>query len=297
MASPSTLDELMERVGGGDRLSPNEIAAVTDAPDILPLGMLADALRRRLRGTRVTYIRVAGCALDRSFTESVSPAAQEIRITGAPPTLDVAVTAVRSAKAVAGDRVVSGFSWSDIDRVASASRTGVARALETLRAAGLDGIAELPMDALPDAVIGIVADAGFRRLRLTIAHAPAADRRRLVERASALQDEYGCIQVLNPLPTVLHPFRPTTGYEDVKAVAMARLAAPNIPTIQVDWSRYGPKLAQVALTFGADDLDGVTSTDEAPDGRRRAPIEELRRNIETAGFTPAERDGRFNLLA
>ena len=75
---------------------------------------------------------------------------------------------------------------------------------------------------------------------------------------------------------------------------MARLAAPNIPTIQVDWSRYGPKLAQVALTFGADDLDGVTAADEAPDGRRRAPLEEVRRNIEAAGFSPAERDGRFN---
>ena len=150
------------------------------------------------------------------------------------------------------------------------------------------------MDALPDAVIAILADAGFRRLRLTIENAPAADRRPLFERASALQDKYGCIQALSPLPTVLHAFRPTTGYEDVKAVAVARLTAPNIPTIQVDWSRYGPKLAQVALTFGADDLDAVTASDEAPDGPRRAPIEEVRRNIEAAGFTPAERDGRFN---
>jgi 2-iminoacetate synthase ThiH len=77
---------------------------------------------------------------------------------------------------------------------------------------------------------------------------------------------------------------------------MARLAAPNIPSIQVDWQLYGPKLAQVALTFGADDLDNVTASDEAPDGRRRAPLEEVRRNIEAAGFQPAERDGRFNVL-
>jgi primosomal protein N' len=170
-------------------------------------------------------------------------------------------------------------------------------ALEALRDAGLEAIAELPMDTLSDAAVGILKDAGFRRLRLTIENAPAADRRSLIERASALQDTYACIQAVNPLPTVLHAFRPTTGYEDVKAVAIARLAAPNIPTIQVDWSRYGPKLAQVALTFGADDLDAVTASDEAPDGRRRAPIEEVRRNIEAAGFTPAERDGRFAVLA
>jgi aminodeoxyfutalosine synthase len=297
MTTPSGLDLLLERISAGDRLSASEITAVVDAPDILPLGMLADALRRRLRGTRVTYIRVAGRTLDQSWTGELPPAAREVRITGAPATLDAALAAVRSAKAAAGDRVVSGFSWSGIDRVASASGIGVSRALEILRTAGLDAIAELPMDGLPDAVIGILADAGFRRLRLTIENASAAARRRVIERASALQDEYDCIQSVNPLPTVLHPFRPTTGYEDVKSVAMARLVAPNIPTIQVDWSRYGPKLAQVALTFGADDLDSVTPTDEAPDGRRRAPIEELRRNIETAGFTPAERDGRFNLLA
>jgi len=293
MTASSAFDTLLARVTAGDHLSADEVAALSDAPDILPLGMLADALRRRLRGTQVTYLRVASCAFDQSFAEAVPPAAREVRITGAPSTLDVAVTAVRSAKAVAGDRTVSGFTWSDIDRVASLQGTGMSRALEELRAAGLDAFAELPLDALPDAVVASLANAGFQQLRLTVENAPASERRALVQRASALQGRYGCVQALNPLPTALQAFRPTTGYDDVKAVAMARLAAPNIPTIQVDWSRYGPKLAQVALTFGADDLDAVTASDDAPDGRRRAPIEEVRRNIEAAGFTPAERDGRF----
>lgn len=293
MTGSSTIDALLDRMNRGDRLSIDEISALTEAPDILPLGMLADAVRRRVRGTKVTYLRVAVCRVDQSFTDAVPPAAREIRITGAPATLEVAVTAVRSAKAVAGDRAVSGFAWSDIERVAAAAETRISKALEALRSAGLDAVAELPIDALPDAVVGILTDAGFRRLRLTIENAPAADRRRLMQRAAALQDRYGSIQTLNPLPMVLQPFKPTTGYEDVKTVAMARLAAPNIPSIQVDWSRYGPKLAQVALTFGADDLDNVTAADDAPDGRRRAPVEEVRRNIEAAGFTPAERDGRF----
>jgi aminodeoxyfutalosine synthase len=90
--------------------------------------------------------------------------------------------------------------------------------------------------------------------------------------------------------------RPTTGYDDVKSVAIARLAAPNIPTVQIDWLRYGPKLAQVALTFGADDVDNVSASDEAPDGRRRAPLEDVRRTITAAGLEPAERDGRFALI-
>jgi 2-iminoacetate synthase ThiH len=80
-------------------------------------------------------------------------------------------------------------------------------------------------------------------------------------------------------------------------VAIGRLAAPNIPTIQVEWRRYGPKLAQVALTFGADDIDGISASDEAPEGRRRAPLEEITRNIEAAGFEAVERTGRFTVLS
>jgi len=171
--------------------------------------------------------------------------------------------------------------------------------LERLRSAGLDALAELPLDGLDDAaaVIETIVTAGYRQLRLTIDKAPADARAKLFVVAAVLQEKFPAIRSINPLPMVLDAMRPTTGYDDVKSVAMARLAAPNIPTIQVDWLRYGPKLAQVALTFGADDIDNVTASDEAPDGRRRAPLEDVRRNIEAAGLEPAERDGRFELIA
>ncbi|MBI2829065.1 MAG: hypothetical protein HYX77_07330, partial [Acidobacteria bacterium] len=198
---------------------------------------------------------------------------------------------------------------------------------ETLRGAGLDAIADVPLDAVADAarVVESLVGAGFRQLRLTIENARAPERTALFAHAAALQEQHRCIQAINPLPALaaprragpgspsgtparwggdvrggdpaLHAFPPTTGYDDVKAVAIARLAALNIPTVQVDWFRYGPKLAQVALTFGADDLDAVAAADDAPEGRRRAPLEEVRRNIEAAGFSAAERDGRFHLVA
>ena len=69
-----------------------------------------------------------------------------------------------------------------------------------------------------------------------------------------------------------------------------------MPSIQVDWSLYGPKLAQVALTVGADDVDAVSPLDDLSEGRRRAPLEEIRRNIRAAGLEPVERDGRFDLI-
>jgi aminodeoxyfutalosine synthase len=88
----------------------------------------------------------------------------------------------------------------------------------------------------------------------------------------------------------------STGYEDVRQVALARLLADNIPSIQVDWSLYGPKLAQVALTVGADDVDGVSAADDEPEGRRRAPLEEIRRNIQAAALVAVERDGAYRRI-
>ena len=299
MTTSATFDRLLERVTAGECLAAPEIGELAAAPDILPLGMLADVVRRRAHGARVTYLRVASCAFDQPVVHAIPPAAREVRIVGTPASLGVATTAVENAKAAAGDRPVSGFSWGDVDRAAAVAGMPVSRALEILRSAGLEALVDVPLDAIADAarVVDCLMGAGFRRLRFTIEKAPAAERRALIERASALQHQYGSIQAVNPLPTVLDTFRPTTGYDDVKAVAIARLAAPNIPTIQVDWFRYGPKLAQVALTFGADDLDSVSADDDAPEGRRRSPLEEVRRNVEAAGLLPAERDGRFDVVA
>jgi aminodeoxyfutalosine synthase len=245
---------------------------------------------------RVTFVRVSHCALDQSFSDQVEPAAREIRITGSPESLAVAIAAIHAARALAGDRVVAGCSWNDVARLA-AVEGGAEPVLQALRGAGLDALAELPLDAMPESgeAIEQLRSAGFDELRLTIDKAALAERTALLLRAAEWQRRHGGIRSLNPLPMVLNTFRPTTGYEDVKMVALARLAAPAIPSIQVDWLRYGPKLAQVALTFGADDLDAVSASDAAPDGRRRAPLEDIRRNVEAAGFIAIERDGRFNV--
>jgi aminodeoxyfutalosine synthase len=298
MTTAFTFDRLLERVGAGERLSADELAHLAAAPDVISIGMLADTVRRRVHGSRVTYLRVAVRPFDGPPTDVVPPGAREVRITGAPPTLAGALAAVERAKAVAGERPVSALAWPDVVRLADGAGVSAARVLADLRGAGLEGLAEIPLDLVDDedAAVEALAEAGFDRLRLTIARAPAEERMAGMLRAAALQERFGGIQAINPLPTVPDAFRPTTGYEDVKAVAIARLAAPNVPTIQVDWQRYGPKLAQVALTFGADDLDNVTASDEAPDGRRRAPLEELRRNIEAAGFSAVERDGRFHVV-
>lgn len=296
MSTVTAFDVYVDRINRGEPLSADEIRELAVTPDILSLGMLADTVRRRLHETRATFLRVADVAFDNQAMLGQSPAAREIRLTGSPSTLAAAVAAVEAARAVAGDRKVAGFSWADIARWSAGASTG--QVLARLRQAGLDAIVDLPLDVIDDPRYAVesLKDAGFLQLRLTISKAPADARTPLLIRAAQLQDSSGAIHALNPLPLSLSTFRPTTGYEDVKMVALARLAAPNVPSIQVDWQRYGPKLAQVALTFGADDIDGVSASDEAPEGRRRAPRAEIERNIEAAGLLPVERDGWFNLL-
>ncbi len=281
------------RLAAGERLTPGDIVELSSTNDILAVGMLADEVRRRSHGMRVTFARVACCAFDQPLTEVLPPAAREVRLTGAPPSLEIAVTAVQSARAVAGDRPVSGFSI--VDLLALANGESLEQVLRRLREAGLEMLAEVPVDKLdaPRAALDALAGAGYGRVRLTMSRPASGERVNALLRAAELCERCSNVQAISPLPMSLGAFRPTTGYEDVKAVALARLAAPAGTHIQVDWQRYGPKLAQVALTFGADDLDNVSASDDAPDGRRRAPLEELRRNVEVAGFTPVERDGRW----
>lgn len=295
MSTVTTFDLYMDRINSGNRLSPEEIRDLATTPDILSLGMLADSVRRGIHGARATFLRVAEVPFD-AVALSIPPAAREVRLTGAPADVDTAVSSIERTKRAAGDRVLSGFSWADVVRWSTGG--SVDRSLTRLKQAGLDAIADLPLDAIdePAAAVKSLKNAGFQQLRLTVSKAPADARPDLLLLASELQSAHGNIQSLDPLPLSLSAFRPTTGYEDVKMVALARLAAPNIPSIQVDWRRYGPKLAQVALTFGADDIDGISPSDDAPEGRRRAARIEIERNIQVAGFSPVERDGRFNPL-
>ena len=112
---------------------------------------------------------------------------------------------------------------------------------------------------------------------------------------AAHQRRVPSLRAFAPLARKIDQTQPTTGYADVKRVALSRVLVQNVSTIQVDWELYGPKLAQVALTFGADDLDSVSPVDDESQGHRRSPIEEIRRGIRAAGFEPAERNARFQL--
>jgi len=91
----------------------------------------------------------------------------------------------------------------------------------------------------------------------------------------------------------------TTGFDDLKSVAVARLMLDNFDHIKAYWIMMGPKLAQVALRFGADDLDGTVEEEriyhmaggQSPQALNRVEIENL---IRQAGRIPVERDSLYN---
>jgi aminodeoxyfutalosine synthase len=116
----------------------------------------------------------------------------------------------------------------------------------------------------------------------------------------ALQDETHGFQTFIPLAfhpdhTPLEHLPKTTGLTDIRQIAVSRLLLDNFPHIKAYWQMMTAKIAQIALRFGADDIDGTVIEEKiyhdagatTPQGMRR---QELMRLITEAGRVPVERD-------
>lgn len=275
-----------------------DITALAASHDIITLGMQADDARRQRHGSRTTFVRVADVPAEAGAPIEVPPAAGEVRIVGVPASRADAVGRVALVRAAAGAVPLSAFSLDDLERLSVREGLTLRALLEDLCAAGLELVADAPFDRLEDPrrAIEEVNIAGLSVARLTLGQVGPGDPLDLLRQVVSLQRDVAVLRSFAPLPRRTNPAAPTTGYDDVKRVALARLVVDNIPSIQVDWALYGPKLAQVALTMGADDVDGV-SAEDGGEGRRRAPLEEIRRNIRAAGQEPVERNGRYEIAA
>jgi aminodeoxyfutalosine synthase len=276
-----------------------DLTQLAASHDIITIGMAADEIRRQRHGTRTTFVRVADVPADPAAPIACPPAAGEIRITGAPASRQAAVERVRAVVAAAAGRPVSAYALPDLEATAAKDGVTLRALLEELRSAGLELVAEAPFDLLGNARRSIeeVNIAGLTLARVTLSQTPSTDPMALFSAVADVQRAVAVIRAFAPLARKINPAAPTTGFDDVKRVALARIACENVPSIQVDWSRYGPKLAQVALTVGADDVDAVSPSDDDAQGKRRAPLEEIRRNIRAAGQDPVERNGRFDIVS
>lgn len=116
----------------------------------------------------------------------------------------------------------------------------------------------------------------------------------------------GRFQAFIPLPfhpegTALSDLPGPTAYDDLKTMAVARLVLDNVEHIKAFWIMLTPDLAQVALRFGADDIDGTVVREEithaagARTPEALAP-DQLRYLIHAAGCEPLERDTRYRRI-
>ena len=119
-----------------------------------------------------------------------------------------------------------------------------------------------------------------------------------------LQDETRGFQTFIPLAfhpanTAMEHIGTTTGFADIREIAVSRLMLDNIPHIKAYWVMMTPQIAQIALRFGADDLDGTVVEEKiyrdaggATSGSLRRG--ELLRLIREAGREPVERDTLYH---
>jgi len=118
-----------------------------------------------------------------------------------------------------------------------------------------------------------------------------------------LQDQTQGFQTFIPL--AFHPantelgklveWDETSGFMDLKNIAVPRLMLDNFPHIKAYWIMMTPRIAQIALRFGADDIDGTVAEEKIyHDAGAKTPQvmtrQEIIRLIKEAGFEPFERD-------
>jgi aminodeoxyfutalosine synthase len=127
-----------------------------------------------------------------------------------------------------------------------------------------------------------------------------------MEKLRALQDETGGFQAFIPL--AFHPdgngmknLPAPTAVDDLRTIAVSRLFLDNFEHIKSYWVSSTPDVAQIALRFGADDMDGTivhetiykAAGTTSPDGLK---YDDLVRLIREAGRIPIERDTLYNVL-
>ncbi|MFL5535305.1 MAG: aminofutalosine synthase MqnE [Gemmatimonadales bacterium] len=127
----------------------------------------------------------------------------------------------------------------------------------------------------------------------------------------SLQDDTGGF--LTYIPLAYHPDHnelgeemgrvgtATTGYEDLKNIAVARLLLDNIPHVKTHWPMVTPFVSQIALSFGCDDVEGTVVFERIyhEAGAHTAmhlPYMDLVRLIRGAGKVPVERDSLYQTV-
>lgn len=214
---------------------------------------------------------------------------------------------------------VKAFTMVEVAFFAKRAKLTISECLEKMKEAGVDSMPGGGAEIFSERVRSIICDhkidggqwidvareahrAGFKsNATMLYGHIEnEEDRADHLLRIRDLQDETGGFMTFIPLAfhpanTPLAHLSTTTGMGDLKNIAVARLVLDNVPHIKAYWQMMTPKIAQIALRFGADDIDGTVVEEKiyhdagatTPQGMTR---QQLVRLITEAGREPVERD-------
>lgn len=261
----------------------------------------------------------------RQKLEACPEAIREVHIVGGiNPELpyDYYLGLLRTVKATRPEVHIKAFTAIELAQIARAADRPLTEVLAELIAEGLGSVpgggAEIFSERLHDELFcrkltaeewlethRAVHEAGLKsNATMLYGHLERADERvGHFVRLRELQDKTGGFQAFVPLSfdpggSDLSERRGPTGVEDLRIVALARLMLDNFDHIKSFWVMSSPQVAQVALWYGADDVDGTVFTYQITDESREGKQQGLSRSylaslIERARRAPVERDGLY----
>ena len=214
---------------------------------------------------------------------------------------------------------VKAFTMVEVAYLARRAKLTIAETLTKMKAAGVDSLPGGGAEIFSDRVRHIICDhkidggewletartahkLGLRSNATMLYGHVENDEDRVdhMLRLRSVQDDTGGFQTFIPLAfhpahTALDHLPVTTGLTDIRQIAVSRLLLDNFSHIKAYWQMMTAKIAQIALRFGADDIDGTVVEEKiyhdagatTPQGMRRSDLVRL---IREAGREPVERD-------
>lgn len=307
---------------------PDLSGARADDRSVSALPVIEDPRKLEL-GTREDTYELSVDQIVARAREAHEHGATEVHIVGGlHPTLpfDYYLDMCRAIKAACRDLHIKAFTAIEIIHFTRITkpRLSIHEVLEQLREAGLGSLpgggAEIFDDRVHDeAYKNKVGEKGwfdvhrtahemgiFSNATMLYGHVESIeDRVRHMIKLREHQDEslasraahFNCVVPLSFIPddSELSHLPGPTGLDDLRTLALARLMCDNIPHIKAFWIMQTPKLAQVSLNWGVDDLDGTVvwydiTKREGHGTHQELSVDKIKRLIIEAGYDPTERD-------
>jgi aminodeoxyfutalosine synthase len=356
---------IADKVEAGARLADADGVTLFRSPDLLGVGLMADALNRSKHGDRVTFAAnqhinptnicvlrktCVFCSFARlpkeagAYHYSLDQVLEEARAADNGMTREFHIVGgldmhaglayyaemFRALKAQYPHVHIKGLTAVELAHIARIDKMSVADVLRALRDAGLDTLPGGGAEVFSEAVRATIADRKLAAEEWLDVHRTAhqlgirsnctmlyghvesfEDRIAHLSMLRALQDETGGF--LAYIPLAYHPDHnelgatlgregtATTGFDDLRNVAVARLYLDNIAHVKTHWIMVTPFLSQAALSFGVDDLEGTVVREKIyhEAGAHTAQgmsLDQILRLVRGAKKIPVERDSLYRVV-